>query len=235
MRSHTVDEPDYYSDHQLPYEYREAGPARLGVGPGMAVALAAGALLLGANVLAGRRRDRQIGRIAEHPDDAPAHARRTHPDDLARVARSVTINRPRHELYEFWRNFDNLPKFMSNVEKVEKPDGNRSAWTLSAPGFSARLDSEIVEDRPDELIAWRSLPDSAIRADGRITFHDAPGGRGTIVEARIVYEPPAGEVGRWIAKLFRREPEIQGRHELKRFKMLMETGEIATSDNRVQS
>ena len=97
------------------------------------------------------------------------------------------------------------------------------------------LETEIAEEREGELIAWRSTEASDIDADGRVTFTEGPAGRGTIVSAEVAYRPPGGEVGRWIAKLFQREPSVQGRRELKRFKMLMETGEIATSSNRNDS
>jgi uncharacterized membrane protein len=145
----------------------------------------------------------------------------------------VLIGRPRQELYAFWRDVANLPQFMENVGEVRALGADRWEWTIAAPGgFSVALRTEIVEERDGELIAWRSLPESEVEAEGRVSFRDAPGGRGTIVEATVAYRPPGGEVGRWIAKLFQREPNIQGRRELRRFKMLMETGEIATSENR---
>jgi uncharacterized membrane protein len=105
-------------------------------------------------------------------------------------------------------------------------------WTIAAPAWqSVDVETEIVEERENELIAWRSVEGSQIETQGRIGFKDAPNGRGTLVEAVIAYKPPGGELGRMIAKLFGREPNIQGRRELKRFKMLMETGEIATAAN----
>lgn len=171
-------------------------------------------------------------------DSAPGRTSRKGPwfGKYAVTGRSVTINRPRHELFTFWRDFQNLPKFMENVKSVE-PTGEKSAvWTIAAPlGRKVEVETEIVEERPDELIAWRSVPGSDIDTEGRIRFSDAPGGRGTIVTAIVAYKPPAGELGRLIAKLFQREPEVQGRRELKRFKMLMETGEIATSDPQRQA
>ena len=97
---------------------------------------------------------------------------------------------------------------------------------------ASRSSTEVTEERDGELIAWRTLRGSDVEAEGRVSFRDAPGGRGTIVEATVAYKPPGGELGRWIARLFGREPDVQGRRELRRFKMLMETGEIATSENR---
>lgn len=163
-------------------------------------------------------------------DSAPGRTSLSHNrfGKYAVVGRTVTINKPRAELYAFWRDFSNLPKFMKDVEAVEEDAGGLTHWTVRAPaGRTVELETEIVEDRPDELIAWRSTPASDIDTEGRVTFRDAPGGRGTHVEAIIAYKPPGGELGRIIAKLFQHEPKIQGRRELKRFKMLMETGEVA--------
>jgi uncharacterized membrane protein len=149
-----------------------------------------------------------------------------------RVAKAITIGRPPEEIYRFWRDFANLPRFMENVHAVETFGDGRSEWTIAAPaGTSVTLSTAVTEDREGELISWRSLPGSEIEAEGRVAFRDAPGGRGSIVEATVAYRPPGGELGRWVAKLFGREPEIQGRRELRRFKMLMETGEIATARN----
>ncbi|MEX2643519.1 MAG: SRPBCC family protein [Acetobacterales bacterium] len=169
------------------------------------------------------------------PDSAPGRtaAGRRRFGEYAVVGRTVTINKPRSELYAFWRDFGNLPKVMDNVKDVRLLDGERAVWTISAPaGRSVAVETEIVEDRTDEYISWRSTGNSDIDTEGRIAFRDAPPGRGTCVEAVIAYKPPAGELGRLIAKFFQREPSIQVRRDLKRFKMLMETGEVATSSNR---
>jgi uncharacterized membrane protein len=211
-----------------------SGTHRTGLGPELAVILAAGVLVVGTATLGRRRRQRE--RVRRFPDDAPARDRRSPIGGPYRVGRSVTINRPRSELYAFWRDFANLPAFMSNVERVVPGEAGRMVWTIAAPGgFSVDLVTEIVEERAGELIAWRTVPDTDVSAEGRVSFREAPAGRGTVVDSEIAYRPPGGEAGRWIAKLFQREPAIQGRRELKRFKMLMETGEIATSDNRNHS
>jgi uncharacterized membrane protein len=148
----------------------------------------------------------------------------------ALVERTVTINRPRHELYAFWRDFGNLPLVMENIESVTELDERRSHWVVRAPaGTTVEWDSVIVEDVPDELISWQSEADADITHSGRIDFRDAPGGRGTLVTATIAYDPPAGAAGKLVAKLFQREPKIQARRDLRRFKQFMETGEIATS------
>lgn len=196
-------------------------------------------LALGLGALAGAAglaylRQSQTASAHAPADSAPGRtARRRLFGDYAVVGRTVTIARPRAELYAYWRDFANLPRFMENVASVESlPDGH-SRWIIAAPaGTTVAVVTRLTEDRPGEMIAWQSVEGSDIDAKGKITFRDAPGDRGTEVEAIIAYKPPAGELGRLIAKLFQREPTMQGRRELKRFKMLMETGEIATSANR---
>ncbi|KGB81555.1 MAG: cyclase [Confluentimicrobium sp.] len=196
----------------------------------VAVSVCVGLLAAGAASLwlsSGRnRQDRRA-------DDAPGRTSRLpRYGDYAVVGKTVTINSPRHELYAFWREFKNLPRFMENVEAVEA-SGDTLVWTIRGPaGTSYTLRTRIISDRKDEQIAWRSIDGSDIDTEGKVMFRDAPGGRGTEVEAIIAYVPPGGAAGRAIARLFRREPAVQGRHELKRFKMLMETGEVATANNR---
>lgn len=151
-------------------------------------------------------------------------------EDHELVGRTVTINLPRPEVYRFWRDFTNLVRFMENIESVTVIDDRRSHWVVSAPGGkTVEWDSVIDEDRPNELISWTSTPEAGIKNAGRVEFRDAHGGRGTEVTATILYAAPGGKLGTLIAKLFQREPKVQARRELRRFKQLMETGEIATS------
>jgi len=152
------------------------------------------------------------------------------------VGRSVTIARPPGELYAFWRDFSNLASFMDDVERVEMLDDARSHWVVKAPGGgTVEWDARIVDDREGALIAWTSETDADVENSGRIEFRDAPGGRGTIVTAVMRYDPPAGAIGRLVARFFRRDPAVQVRRNLRRFKQLMETGEIATAArNRAQ-
>ena len=168
-----------------------------------------------------------------HPDSAPGRAARQRRfGRYAVTGRTVTVGKPRGELYAFWRDLSNLPKFMENVLDVQD-EGGLTRWTVRGPvGRDVHLETRIVEEREGELIAWRSTDSSEIDTEGKVTFRDAPAGRGTEVEAIIAYVPPAGELGRWVAKVFQAEPALQGRRELRRFKMLMETGEIATNRNR---
>lgn len=169
------------------------------------------------------------------PDDAPGRtARQTRFGDFAVSGRAVTINVPRAELYAFWRDFSNLAKFMENIERVRE-EGDVSVWTIRAPlGMTMAVRSRIVNEKEGEQIAWRSTEDSDIETEGKVMFRDAPGDRGTIVEAIVAYKPPMGALGQVVAKLFSAEPSIQSRRDLKRLKMLLETGEIATSSNRRQ-
>lgn len=167
------------------------------------------------------------------PDSAPGYAARQNRFGKYAVSgNTVTIDRPRPELFAYWRDLPNLARFMENVRDIQ-PTGERTAvWTINGPfGRTFELETEIVEERADEMIAWRSVEGSEIDAEGKVMFKDGPAGRGTVLEAIIAYHPPAGELGQWVAKAFGREPSIQGRRELRRFKMLMETGEIANADH----
>lgn len=151
-------------------------------------------------------------------------------DQASLVGRTVTINRPRAELFAFWRDFKNLPLFMENIVAVDVLDDRRSRWTVEAPaGKTVEWTSTIVEEQDGAVIAWESDKDADIKNTGRIEFRDAPPGRGTEVTATIVYDPPGGDLGKLIAKLFLKEPKVQARHDLRRFKQLMETGEISTA------
>lgn len=166
------------------------------------------------------------------PDSAPGHTARRSFGDYAVVGRSVTIARPRPELFAIWRDFANLADFMENLARIEPvgDDPDRNIWHIRAPaGKTVAVETTIAREVENELIAWRSTPDSEIATEGRVTFHDAPGNRGTRVSLIIAYKPPAGALGKAFAKLMMKSPEIQARHDLKRFKMLMETGEIATA------
>lgn len=162
--------------------------------------------------------------------DAPPSTFRGSAGRNAPVQRTVTVNKPRQELYDFWRGYANLPQFMDNVERVEDLGDGRSRWVIKAPaGSSVELVNRTVEDVPGSVIAWVSEPESTIRNSGRIEFIDAPPGRGTYVRAIISYDPPGGAVGKAVAKVLQREPAVQARRDLRRFKQLMETGEVTSS------
>lgn len=154
-------------------------------------------------------------------------------DKAIRVEKTVTINRPASELYSFWHNFENLPRFMRHLESVTVMEGNRSHWVSKAPlGNQVEWDAEVVTDEPDHLIAWRSLDNADIENSGFVRFQPATGNRGTEVKVVMEYSPPGGALTAAIAKLFGEEPEQQIGDELARFKMLMEAGEIATNEGQ---
>lgn len=147
------------------------------------------------------------------------------------VTHTVTINRPIEDVYRFWRDFQNLPQFMHHLESVEVLEQGRSRWKARAPvGMSVRWEAELTEDKPNELIAWRSVAGSTVDNEGRVRFTRAPGQRGTEVQVALSYRPPLGAVGGLIAKLFGEAPEQQVKHDLKMFKAVMETGEVVHSD-----
>jgi uncharacterized membrane protein len=147
------------------------------------------------------------------------------------VKQAVTIKRPRTEVYGFWHHFENLPRFMAHLESVEVINERRSHWKARTLGGSTvEWDAEVVEDRPNELIAWRSLPEAGVPNSGSVQFRDAPGNRGTEVLVELRYQPPGGRLSSLIAKLFGEEPEQQVKGDLRRFKQVMETGEIVHSD-----
>jgi len=157
-------------------------------------------------------------------------------DEKKLVAHSVTIGRPRQELYAYWRDLPNLATFMSNIESITKLDDRRSHWVVKAPaGQTVEWDAVITRDEDGSLLEWQSEDGADIRNSGRVEFRDAQGDRGTIVTATIAYDPPGGTIGALIAKLFQREPAIQARRELRRFKQLMETGEITNSTSSLQA
>jgi uncharacterized membrane protein len=150
------------------------------------------------------------------------------------VKKSMIINRSPEELYKFWRDFENLPRFMNQLKSVRVVDEKRSHWVAKAPaGTSVEWDAEITEDRPNELIAWRSLEGSEVDNSGSVRFESAPGRRGTIVKVEMAYNPPGGVIGEWIARLTGDDPEQQSQEALRCFKQMMETGEVIISDGTV--
>jgi uncharacterized membrane protein len=147
------------------------------------------------------------------------------------VRRSLTINRPPEFLYQFWRDFKNLPQFMYHLESVQPTDERRSHWVTKGPGGQRiEWDSEITAEQPNQMSAWRSLPGGDVDNSGSVQFEPRPGGRGTIVRVQLEYLPPGGMLGAAFAKLFNRAPEQQMSDDLRRFKQVIETGEIVRSD-----
>ena len=191
------------------------------IGAGIAVAAGAATFLLA--------RRGQSGDNGATISEAPEHVFRDTADPNL-VGRTVTINRTRQELYAEWRDFTRFPRFMDNVRQIEGLDATRSRWTIEAPqGTTVELVTRITDDQPGKSIAWESEPESQIETRGRVEFRDAGPARGTFVQLTISYKPPGGAVGKLFAKLFQREPGIQARRDLRRFKQLMETGEVSTN------
>ena len=150
-----------------------------------------------------------------------------------KVEKSVTINRPPGELYRFWRNFENLPRFMNHLESVRVTGEGRSHWVAKAPaGRSVEWDAEIYNEKEGEMIAWRTLEGADVDSAGSVHFEQAAGGRGTFVRVVLKYDPPGGKLGALVARLFGESPEQQIVEDLGRFKQLMETGEVATTEGQ---
>jgi uncharacterized membrane protein len=201
-----------------------ASAQRVAIGAGAVIA-AVGAAAFVASRKRGETSDALIS-------DAPKWTLRNRPkgEKGALIGRSTTINLPREEVYARWRDFTRFPEFMDNVRSVEQVDDKVSRWTIEAPaGTSVELLTEITHDVPGERIAWRSVEGSQITTAGEAIFNDAGPGRGTAVSLVMTYAPPAGAAGKVIAKIFQREPAIQARRDLRRFKQLLETGEVTVN------
>jgi uncharacterized membrane protein len=146
---------------------------------------------------------------------------------------ATTIDKPAAELYRFWRNFENLPQFMNHLESVTVIDDKRSKWVAKGPaGSSVRWEAEIINEEQDALIAWRSLAGAQVDNAGSVRFIQAPGGRGTEVRVVLDYIPPGRTVGKWVARLMGEDPQLQIEEDLRRFKALMETGEIPVGSSQ---
>jgi uncharacterized membrane protein len=144
------------------------------------------------------------------------------------VEEAVTVNRPVSELFRFWRNFENLPTFMNHLHLVAEREGGVSHWVAKGPGgMKVEWDARIINEIDNKLIGWQSLEGSTISTAGSVNFRETP--RGTEVRVHLQYNPPAGKLGAAIAWLFGEEPNLQVREDLRRFKQLMETGEIPTT------
>ena len=144
---------------------------------------------------------------------------------------SCIVNRAPEEVYSFWRNFENLPRFMKHLESVQDRGDGRSRWVAKGPaGSNVEWEATIIADVPGEVITWRSLEGSDVDNAGAVRFERAAGNRGTIVKVNIQYNPPAGVIGAAVAKLFGEEPEQQLDDDLRRFKQVMEIGEVVVSD-----
>ena len=168
------------------------------------------------------------GLVRQHGPAATVDAKKA-----VKVERSTTIDVPAPELYRFWRNFENLPRIMSHLESVTVTSSTQSRWKAKAPaGTTVEWDAEINNEIPDQLIAWKSVHAASVPNAGSVHFTPATGGRGTVVRVVLEYEPPAGKLGTVVARLFGEEPDLQVREDLRRFKSIMEAGEMPTGDGQ---
>lgn len=175
----------------------------------------------------------RTGTAAPPPTDAASPNAVIPHGQGVKVEKTVTINRSVDELYDYWRNFENLPRIMAHLESVTVQDATHSHWVAKAPlGKTVSWDAEIINEVPGEMIAWRSTENADVPNAGSVWFTPAPAGRGTEVKVNIEYNPPAGLVGMAVAKLFGEEPNQQVMDDLRHFKALMETGEIPTNSGQ---
>ncbi|MBL8794626.1 MAG: SRPBCC family protein [Planctomycetia bacterium] len=150
-----------------------------------------------------------------------------------KVEKSITINRTPAELYRIWRTFENLPRFMRHLAEVRGDTGGRSHWVAHGPlGFQVEWDAEIVNEKENELIAWRSLEGADVDTAGSVHFAQVPADWGTEIKVVLKYDPPAGKAGAMLARLFGAAPEQQIVEDLRRFKQWMETGETASTEGQ---
>lgn len=141
-----------------------------------------------------------------------------------RADATITIRRPRKVVFDYWKDLENLPRFMSHVVSVERTDDLQSHWVAQGPaGRTIEWDAEQINEIPNRLIAWKSLPGSDVDSAGSVQFTDAPQGRGTEVRVELQYNPLGGTVGALVAQLFDREPEQEIRTDLARLKHILES------------
>lgn len=157
-------------------------------------------------------------------------SRRRGSDGTLQVSKSITINRDPADVHAFWRDFSNLPRFMYHLKSVEILDDRRSRWVAKAPfGRQVEWEAEITEDSPGR-ISWQSLPRADVGNSGSVSFGRGPGGRGTVVRVELEYLPPGRVAGSLLARLAGEDPEQQIYDDLRRFKQMMEIGEVVLSD-----
>jgi uncharacterized membrane protein len=172
----------------------------------------------------------ELGRDGNGSSNGRVHAAPLVQKRGIHVVKSITVNREPEQVYLFWRNFENLPRFMAHLESVVVA-GERSRWRAKGPaGTTVEWEAEIVLDQPNQTIVWRSTEDADVENEGSVRFVPAAGGHGTEIRVELRYRPPAGIVGATIAKLFGREPSQQIAGDLRRFKQVLETGEVLHSD-----
>ncbi len=190
-------------------------------------ALLGGAALVAYAVYKGASRSRER---EAHTAESPAPRHEPLP---SHIEASLSVGRPAQELYSYWRRLENLPRFMRHLESVSETGDGRSHWIAKTPvGSRVEWDAEIVNEREGQLISWRSLPGSQVHNTGSVLFETLPGGRGTMVRTTFDLAPPGGAAGRLAAKALGPITKQQVHEDLRRFKNLMEAGEIPTTDGQ---
>lgn len=202
------------------------GAALLVFGVRQRSAFGAGLGLLGAVVAGGAA-------LGKSPYNAAIKIRRTQQAGGIHVQKSVTIGRPVEEVYAFWRNFENLPRFMNHLKSVEQQGDGKSHWVANAPaGLKVEWDAQTTQDIPNGLIAWKAVENAQVPNEGKVEFRAAPGDRGTEVRVELQYFPPGGTLGAGIARLFGEEPSQQIQDDLMKLKRLMEVGYEPTTQGQ---
>ncbi|MBV8952334.1 MAG: SRPBCC family protein [Actinobacteria bacterium] len=163
----------------------------------------------------------RASRATQNTEESPMHA-----------TAAVTVKRPTADVYAFWHDLANLPRFMTHVESVRSSGNGHWHWVASTPLLPKNLewDAEIVDDVPNRLISWRTVADSSIPNSGSVRFAPAPGGRGTEVTVDLEFHVPGGRLAELVARMLGEEPVLEVKDDLRRFKQVMETGEIIRSD-----
>jgi uncharacterized membrane protein len=183
---------------------------------------------LGVNRASGHAMELGTGVIADRGSDT---RRRLGGRRGIHVEESITINRPIAEVYRFWRDFENLPKFMRHLESVAMREEGISHWVAKGPaGTTVEWDARIIHEVDNKQIGWQSLEGATVATAGSVNFDETD--RGTMVRVHLQYNPPAGKLGSAVAWLFGEEPSQQVHEDLRRFKALLETGEIPTTDGQ---
>jgi uncharacterized membrane protein len=247
MQSHARRNPPSNPPHQHDQHINISSPERIGMGiSGGALALWAlsrrtpGSMLMG--LLGGGLLYMASTGHCPVYESLAIDTRRSSPPtphdyfhDGIHVEVTQTIAKSADELYRFWRDFSQLPRFMHHLKSVKVLDDRRSFWEARGPaGSTVDWYAEIINDEPGKLIAWRSLAESDVDSAGSVRFVPASGDRGTEVHVVMDYIPPAGRIGQGIAKMFGEDPKQQITQDLRRFKRLMETGEVATTQGQSQ-
>lgn len=189
--------------------------------PGGIGMLVGGVLLLSRGLTGYCMVNNAIGRNTAHKTNSPVEVKTT-----------VSLRRPRNEVYSFWRNLENLPRFMRHLDKVEEIDQTRSRWTAKGPAGVGKVswEAEILEDHQNEFISWQSLPGSTVDNAGQVRFIETP--TGTDIKVQMTYRMPAGDLGGVAGRLFGPMAEKMMRDDIRDLKTVMEGKETASGESR---